>query len=93
MADEQRRSQAMYHIAFLQAGNGDALVKGFARCTNDYMPIQKAVLSALRAYTERGRDDEALRSQMILDAIKEGERQAGGPIPSYSSRGMIKPRE
>ena len=49
MAGEQRRSQAMYHIAFLQAGNGGALVSTFTRCTKDYMPIQQSVLAAWRA--------------------------------------------
>jgi hypothetical protein len=81
MADEQRRSQAMYHIAFLQAGNGNALVKGFARCTNDYMPIQKAVLSALRAYAEQGKEDQALLSRMIIEAIDGRGDQTGSPSP------------
>jgi ribonuclease HI len=70
MARERRRSQAMYHIAFLQTGNSDALVKGFARCTNEYMPVQEAVLAALRAYAEQGKQDRTLWSQMIIDAIE-----------------------
>ena len=80
MARERRRSQAMYHIAFLQTGKGDALVKGFARCTNEYMPVQEAVLAALRAYAEQGKQDRTLWSQMIIDAI-EG-RLGGAEKPS-----------
>jgi hypothetical protein len=69
MADEQRRSQAMYHIAFLQTGQGDALVRAWTRCTKEYMPVQEAVLAVLRTYAEQGKQDQALWEQMIIDAI------------------------
>ncbi len=81
MAREQRGLQTMYHIALLQAGNGDALINGFARCTNDYMPIQHAVLAALRAYAEQGKQDPALWSQMIINAIKGRSEEPGRPSP------------
>jgi|SRR5688572_3970536 len=81
MTKERRRSQTMYHIAFLQTGSGDALVKTFTRCTNDYMPIQEAVLAALQAHAGQGEQDQARWSQMIIDAIKGGSKEPERPPP------------
>lgn len=80
-ANEQRRSQAMYHMAFLQAGQGDALVKTWTRCTKEYMPIQEAVLTALRAYAKQGKEDQALWSRMIIEAINRPSDGSGSPSP------------
>jgi hypothetical protein len=45
------------------------------------MPIQNAVLSALDAYAEQGKNDKALWLQMIIDAIKSRSGGAGRLSP------------
>src|SRR4051794_9589692 len=35
---EGRRSQALYHLAFLQTGSVGTLISALGRCTKDYLP-------------------------------------------------------
>jgi len=70
-AREERMSQAFYQIALLRTGDAEPLVNALRQCTEDYLPVQNALLSAVRAYAARGERDPALWSRAIIDAISQ----------------------